>query len=117
MARAMTTRVFRGTIDLHALRALVRKLRDTGFTAQLRALDYDELKACGGRGLVPVKLSSFGAHMVAVLGVDDDSIAVIDPRVGPYRLSRAAFERIWLGRALLVVRASPAPAEAVAARR
>jgi hypothetical protein len=102
MAQLMNTRAHRGTGDLQTQRALDIKLREHGMTAMLRSVTWTEMVDGGGLALVPVRLSAFSTHMIAVLRADNFTVDVIDPLTGPKRLLREQLETIWFERAVLV---------------
>jgi predicted double-glycine peptidase len=102
MARLSYTEVNRGTTDTRAVLALERKLAGRPVRVQYRRLNYDELRQVPLPCLVPLKWGYFISHMVPLLTISSERVAIGDPLGGPRVLSRVEFEREWLGRAIYV---------------
>lgn len=86
---------------------LARTARAFGVANELRRLSPAAMDALH----TPVIAWVDGGHFVTVVPDSSESVLVLDPQVGPYRIGRARLRRYWSGEALVPLRASADAAE------
>lgn len=85
---------------------LARTARLLGVASELRRLSPTAMDALD----TPVIAWVDGGHFVTVVPDSPESVLVLDPQVGPYRIGRAGLRRYWSGEALVPVRNTADPA-------
>jgi ABC-type bacteriocin/lantibiotic exporter with double-glycine peptidase domain len=76
---------------------LSRAAHRLGFPNTLQRLDTAGLN----RLATPLIAWVDGGHFVTVVPHSSDSVLVLDPQAGPYRIALARFRRFWSGEALI----------------
>jgi predicted double-glycine peptidase len=107
MARLSYTEIGEGSTDTRAVYALQRKLAGQPLEVRYERMDYDRLRQVELPCIVPTEWGYFTSHMVPVLSISDDSVAVGNPLTGRRDIDRAEFLRIWLKRGIYLHRSGP----------
>jgi len=105
MAKLCLVRAGIGVTDQTLRRGIRKKLKGTGYTAQvLKNLSYDELRLMPKPCLVTLRQTFLLDHTVIVESMDEERLLIADPdpETRWYISSRWRFEKAWRGDAMVL---------------
>src|SRR5262249_29827970 len=79
-------------------RALTHKIKDKGWSAAVRTMDYESCITLKKPFIPHVWVPGLGGHAILVESLGQDSVIAVDPRFGQRsEISRPEFEAQWEG--------------------
>ncbi len=102
MAALTLTRPGSGSTTVRALHGLNQKLEGTGYRAELIEVTLAELRKVPVPALTPLQYETTRRHMVAVVGVNDYGLYLVDPIDGRMSLAWDMVEQYFTGQVIVI---------------
>jgi predicted double-glycine peptidase len=103
MAKLTETRPGNGATTIRALNGVRRRLASTPYRAELVELKYEGLVGAPMPALSALQFEPGRRHMVTLLNVSSQHIAIHDPVQGTVNLPRDIFEQFYRGEVILIL--------------